>query len=254
MPPNGDSGATRTGTRPTKPPAGPPPGVRRSARQRGEIRLPAAAATLAAIALYALLPQKLVVGPRYVIPGLELLLLVVLVAANPVRMSRQNRITRGLAIALVLLIAVTNLVALTILLTELVSRHSASGPALLVAALQVWLTDVIVFALAYWEIDRGGPVPRHLADRRDLPMADFRFPQDENLGTVVEVDRGSSQRSGWMPTFVDYLYMSLTNSSAFSPTDTMPLSTRAKLLMGAESTAALITSVVVIARGVGSLQ
>jgi len=89
--------------------------------------------------------------------------------------------------------------------------------------------------------------------REDLPQAEFRFSQDEDRDTVIEIKRGASEISGWMPTYLDYLYVSLTNSSAFSPTDCMPLSHRAKLLMGTEATAALITSVVVIAKGVGSL-
>ncbi|GIH17709.1 hypothetical protein [Rugosimonospora africana] len=220
-------------------------------RPRGEVRLPAALATLVAIALYALLPQDVLIGPRFVIPGLEMLLLISLLVVNPVRMSRQNRVTRGLSIVIVVVIAAANLASLGLVLRELVSKQE--GLPLLVAALQVWATDVIVFGLAFWEIDRGGPVVRNLVDRRRLPRADFRFPQDEDKGTVVEVDRGSSQASGWMPTFIDYLYVSLSNSSAFSPTDTMPLSHRAKLLMGVESTAALITSVLVIARGVGNL-
>jgi hypothetical protein len=221
-------------------------------RPRGEVRLPAAAATLVAIALYALLPQSILVGPRFVIPGLELLLLISLLVVNPVRMSRQNRATRSLSIVIVVVIAVANLGSLGLLLRLLVTQPT--GAALLLGALQVWATDVIVFGLAFWEIDRGGPVVRNLVDRRAVPHADFRFPQDEDLGTVTEVDRGSSQKSGWMPTFIDYLYVSLSNSSAFSPTDTMPLSHRAKILMGVESTAALITSVLVIAKGVGSLK
>jgi hypothetical protein len=225
---------------------------RGAGRPRAEVRLPAAAATLVAIALYTLLPQDLVVGPRFVIPGLELLLLICLLVVNPVRMSRQNRTTRGLAIVIVVVIAATNLASLGILLPLLVTAQG-KGMALLLAALQIWATNVIVFGLAFWEIDRGGPVVRNLADRDALPVADFRFPQDEDRDTIVEVRRGSSETSGWIPGFIDYLYVSLSNSSAFSPTDTMPLSHRAKLLMGIESTAALITSLLVIARAVGSL-
>ena len=222
-------------------------------RPRGEVRLPVAAATLVAVALYALLPQSLVVGPRYAITGLELLLLLSVVLVNPVRMSRQNRVTRSLSIGLVVVTAGANLASLGLLVRLLVASPG-HGSELLLAALQVWATNVIVFGLAFWEIDRGGPVARNLVERRNLPWADFRFPQDEDIDTVVEVERGSSERSGWMPTFIDYLYVSLSNSSAFSPTDTMPLSHRAKVLMGVESTAALITSVLVIAKGIGSLR
>ena len=140
------------------------------------------------------------------------------------------------------------------LLRALLASEVQDGRALLVAALQVWLTNVIVFGLAYWELDRGGPVAAPSSARDQLPPADFRFSQDENDDTISEVALGSSKRSGWVPALHDYLYVSLTNSTAFSPTDTMPLTGRAKLLMGVECTSALIVSVLVISRGVGILQ
>lgn len=101
---------------------------------------------------------------------------------------------------------------------------------------------------------RLGCVERHHVERRRFPPADFRFPQDEDHDTVIEVAKASSKIAGWIANHIDYACVSLTNSSAFSPTDTMPLSSRAKILMGAQSTMALITSVVVIAKGVGSLR
>src|SRR5205085_9311023 len=106
----------------------------------------------------------------------------------------------------------------------------------------------------YWELDRGGPVKRTQLDHKDLPAADFRFSQDENADAVEEVALTSSLKSGWVPTVVDYLYVWVTNSTAFSPTDTMPLSTRAKLLMSTQCIAALIVSVLVIAKAVGALK
>jgi hypothetical protein len=210
-------------------------------------------ATLLAAALYALLPGTLIVGPRFVIPSLEIALLAVLVAVNPVRMSRNTRWSRKISLALIGLIAVTNMIALVVLLRELARVGNGQSGGLLLAAGQVWLTNVIVFGLAYWELDRGGPVTRTEARRTDLPRADFRFSQDENLQTVTEVKIGSSDIADWVPSYLDYLYVSLTNSSAFSPTDTMPLSSRVKVLMGLQATAALITSVLVIAKGVGGL-
>ncbi|MCQ9132332.1 hypothetical protein [Streptomyces hilarionis] len=128
-----------------------------------------------------------------------------------------------------------------------------NGHALLVAALQVWLTNIIAFGPAYWELDRGGPVARTQSPRGELPLADFRFSQDENDDAVEEVADGASKKSDWVPTLVDHLYVSVTNSTAFSPTDTMPLSTRAKLLMSIQSIAALMTSLLVIARAVSIL-
>jgi hypothetical protein len=96
-------------------------------------------------------------------------------------------------------------------------------------------------------------VSRSLRPRRELPAADLRFSQDENAGAVDEVAKSSSERSDWVPAFSDYLYVSLTNSSAFSPTDTMPLTIRAKALMGVEATAALLTSLLIISSAVGQL-
>jgi hypothetical protein len=220
----------------------------------GEPRLPAAIAVLVAVALYAALPNKLLLGPRFVVPALEVVLFIPLVAANPRRMSRENRLLRRLAIGLVLLIAASNSAALILLVHELVSGQTKQGGTLLLAAAQVWLTNVLVFALAYWELDRGGPVSRTQVARPRLPAADFRFPQDEDHDAIIEVARRSSAKLGWAPGFVDYFYMSVTNSSAFSPTDTMPLSPRAKLLMATESVSALMLSVLVIAHGVSLLQ
>jgi hypothetical protein len=228
-------------------------GVTKNER-RGEARLPAAVAVLVAIALYALLPEHLLVGPRFVIPTLGVLLLVALVVINPRRLTRQTRFSRLASLALVGLIGAANGVALVMLLDALLASQVKDGRALLIAALQVWLTNIIVFGLAFWELDRGGPVARTQKPRDQMNPADFRFSQDENDDAVAEVAAGSSKTSGWVPALHDYLYVSLTNSTAFSPTDTMPLTGRAKLLMGVESSSALIVSVLVIARGVGILQ
>jgi hypothetical protein len=165
---------------------------------------------------------------------------------TPTRWSRRASLT------LAAVVVSSNLVVLGTLIATLTQPDTAGG-FLLLAAIQVWVTNVIGFALVFWELDRGGPVVRRLAPREELPAADWRFSQDENADAVVEVAATSSEKSGWIPTFVDYLYLSLTNSSAFSPTDTMPLTTRAKLLMGVEASAALFTSLLVIARAVGSL-
>jgi hypothetical protein len=105
--------------------------------------------------LYAALPNALLIGPRYVVPGLELFLFIPLVLANPRRMYKQNRLLRRLSIALVLLIAVSNLAALVLLIRSLVTGQATAGGHLLGAAGQVWFTNVLVFALAFWELDRG---------------------------------------------------------------------------------------------------
>jgi len=218
----------------------------------GENRFPPACAVVVAVVVYALLPSDVLFTNRLLVPGIEVLLLVALLVTNPRRMTRQTRWSQWASIALASVVIVTNVVALVMLVAQL-STGDASGSHLLVAAMQIWLTNVIGFALLYWELDRGGPVVRREAERDDLPDADWRFSQDENDDAVVEVSRTSSTKSGWVPIFVDYLYLSLTNSSAFSPTDTMPLSSRAKSLMGLQATAALLTTLVVVAFAVGSI-
>jgi hypothetical protein len=227
---------------------------RQSQPKVGEARLPAAVAVVAAIALYVLLPNNLVVAPHWVVVGLEVVLFVPLVIANPRRMTRENTLLRFLALGLVLLIAAANISSLVLLVDEMVSGGVHQGKQLLAAAGQVWLTDILIFALLFWELDRGGPVRRGLALVHELPVADFRFPQDEDHDAIKEVAARSSAVTGWTPGFVDYLYVSVTNSSAFSPTDTMPLSPRAKLLMAAESITALLLSVLAISRGVSLLK
>ena len=222
--------------------------------RRGEARLPAVAAVVVAIVLQAALPSRLLIGPRLVLPVLELLLLIPLVVVNPVRMTRQTRWSRVMSLVLVLLIAGANTVVLGLLVKALIDGKASDGKQLLLAALQVWLTNVIAYGLLYWELDRGGPVPRTQYKREDLPAADFRFPQDEDDDTIVEVAKGSSLKSDWVASLVDYLYMSVTNSSAFSPTDTMPLTTRTKLLMALQSTSALVLSLLVISRAVSVLK
>jgi hypothetical protein len=219
-----------------------------------EHRFPAALAIVVGVALYAALPSDLTVGSRFVIPGLELALLVPVLAFNPRRLEHQTKVSRALSLALVGVIGLANLVSLVLLVRALVEGAANDSHKLLLAALQVWITNIIVFGLAYWELDRGGPVQRAELSRTEIPPADFRFSQDEDADAVAEVAASSSDRVDWAPVFADYLYVSVTNSSAFSPTDTMPLSSRAKLLMGIQASSALIVSLLVIARAVGGLK
>ncbi|GAA1828856.1 hypothetical protein GCM10009836_03320 [Pseudonocardia ailaonensis] len=218
-----------------------------------EARLPPTVAVLVAIALYALLPDPLQLGPRFGIPVLEAVLLVALLVTDPRRVTNESRLSRWLSLGLALVVVLSNLTVLVLLVVGLVGGQAEDPGRLLVAGLQVWATNVIGFALVYWELDRGGPVARARRRRRDLTPADWRFSQDENDDSVIEVAATASGRSGWVPVFVDYLYVSVTNSSAFSPTDTMPLSSRAKLLMAAQATAALLVTLIIIARAVGAI-
>ena len=222
-------------------------------KARSEHRWPAVVALLVALILYGTLPSSFLPELRWVVLGIGVVLLIPLIAINPLRFDRQTTWSRFLSLGQTLILLAANQVALVQLVIQLVSGSKDDGPTLLLAALQVWVTNVIVYALLYWEIDRGGPVQRTRAKRSDLPLADFRFPQDEDHDAVEEVANRSSIKSDWTPSFIDYLYFSGSNSMAFSPTDSMPLSHRAKALMGAESFAGFVILALVIARAVSLL-
>ncbi|MFM9919732.1 hypothetical protein [Lacisediminihabitans sp. H27-G8] len=216
---------------------------------RIEHRWPAVAALVFALALYGALPNDLITVQRYITVAIGILLLIPLIIINPHRFNRQTAWSRVASLSLAIIVVVSNQVTLVSLVAVLVTGQS-NGPSLLQSALQVWVANVIGFALLYWEIDRGGPVIRTLVKRSDLPRADFRFPQDEDDDTIVEVAAGSSLKSDWTAGFVDYFYFSLSNSMAFSPTDTMPLTARAKLLMSLQSFGGFVILALVIARAV----
>jgi uncharacterized membrane protein len=217
---------------------------------RAEHRWPAVIALLLALGLYATLPSSFLPALRYAVVAVGLLMLIPLIALNPARLRRQTRWSKYLATGQALLLVAANEVALVQLIILLTSSGKQDGPTLLLAALQVWVTNIIGFALVYWELDRGGPVSRRHADRKDLPPADFRFPQDEDHDAVEEVATRSSVKTGWVASFVDYLYFSASNSMAFSPTDTMPLSPRAKIFMVLEAAGGFVLLALVIAHAV----
>jgi heme/copper-type cytochrome/quinol oxidase subunit 4 len=221
---------------------------------RAEPRWPAVAAILVALTLYALLPSSFLPALRIIVVVIGFALLIPVIAVNPVTLKRQTRWSRRISVALTVLLAAANQVALVQLIAQLLlSGSKAEAPVLLLAAVQVWATNIIVFALIYWDLDRGGPVTRTQAERKDMPEADFRFPQDEDYDTVKEVVAGSSKKSDWTANFIDYLYFSLSNSMAFSPPDAVPLTNRAKIIVGFEALGAYVLLVLVIARAVSLL-
>jgi len=222
-------------------------------RPATEWRWPPVVAIAVALALYATLPSEVPGILRGIVVVAAVVLVIPVVVLNPRRLDLETRWSRRLSVALVLLLLVANQVALGIVIHALLTTTGEDGPLVLLATLQVWVTNVIAFGLAYWELDRGGPVSRRIRPRPQLPHADFRFPQDEDHDAVQEVAVGSSEHSGWVAAFVDYLYFSLTNSMAFSPTDVMPLTTRAKALMAVESFVAFVILALVIARAVSLL-
>ena len=218
-----------------------------AAVRHGEVRFIPALAVIAAALSYAALPHDLLFVPRWLIPGGETVLLVALVMVNPRRLTTETKLSRISSLVLVALIILTNTVSLVLLLRQLTSANPTAGRDLLVAAAQVWGTNMIAFALVFWELDRGGAVARLPSSDVPTQRHDFLFPQDDP--DTAKLAMGSVDGI-WMPVFVDYLYLSMTNSIAFSPTDTLPLTSRAKLLMAFESLAAMITSLLVIARAV----
>jgi len=222
-------------------------------KARAEHRLPVVIAIVFALALYALLPSTFLPVLRYSVVAIGVVLLIPVIILNPARMLKQTPWSRVLSVGLAILLLVANQVALVQLIIELVNASKEDGPGLLLAAAQVWITNVIVYALIYWEMDRGGPVARRHQNRNELDPADFRFPQDEDHDAIDEVAARSSGKSDWAAGYVDYVYFSLTNSMAFSPTDSMPLSHRAKALMGLESFTGFVILALVIARGVSLL-
>jgi hypothetical protein len=174
------------------------------------------------------------------IPALEGALLLALLIANPGRISKEESRLRIVGVGLIALITVANVVSLTELIHALLYGSKAGGRPLVYASVPIWLTNVIVFGLWYCELDRGGPAFRQLADHR-RPY--FLFPQMSMPGSAP----------GWAPDFLDYLYTSFTNATAFSPTDTMPLTAWAKWLMMLQSFASLVTVAVVVSRAVNIL-
>ncbi len=229
----------------------PSPTGERSAR--AEHRWPAVVALVVALALYATLPSAFFPVFRYSVVAVGLALLVPLIALNPARLHRETAWSRYLATGQALLLVGANAIALVQLIVLLTTSKSADGPTLLLASLQVWATNIIAFALVFWELDRGGPVSRRHRVRTDLPVADFRFPQDEDHDAIEEVAARSSQRTDWVASFFDYFYFSASNSMAFSPADVMPLSIRAKALMVTESAGGFVLLALVIARAVSLL-
>jgi hypothetical protein len=209
---------------------------------RGEPFWPAQLAAAAALGLYLTLPHALIMGPRWLVPGVEGSLLMGLVLTTPTRHRHQSSRLRALIVGLVALVSLTTLVSLVLLARFLVDGSHATGHSLLFAGAGLWLTNVLIFGIWYWELDRGGPAER-AADDRASRNADFLFPQMTEAWLAPH----------WRPRFLDYLYTSYTNATAFSPTDTLPLTAAAKLLMSAQSLTALTTILLVVARAVSAL-
>ncbi len=225
-------------------------GMSRLHRQdRPEPRWPVSLAVIFAIVLQSLLPAQLALRPlwlHYALFALEGALLVILFAANPIRIERMSRPIRTASITLIFLVTASNTVSALSLVREIVTNHlhvSAQHAAmdLFLSGAAIWGTNVIAFALWYWEFDRGGPVARLEGTAK---YVDLLFTQ---------MSEPELTRPGWGPQFVDYLYFSFTNATAFSPTDVLPFTRWAKLTMLVQSAVSLVLGILVIARAVNIL-
>jgi hypothetical protein len=193
------------------------------------------------VLLYLALPDRLTLGPRWLVPALEGGLLVALVISTPYRHHTQSPTKRRLSVGLIALVTATNVASEALLIHYLVEGGGAGGRALIMSAAQIWLTNVGVFGLWFWEVDRGGP---HMRTAREPRPPDLLFPQ---------MDPARPSAGPWRPAFGDYLYVAFTNATAFSPTDAMPLTVRVKGLMAIEAIASFLTVGVVAARAVNIL-
>jgi uncharacterized membrane protein len=209
--------------------------------EHGDPLWPAQVAVASAIALQLALSDEVTLEPDWLVPVGEALLLLALVVIVPGRARAYSRRARQFALMVLALVSLSNIVSLGLLVDYLINGGKTGGHQLILSGALLWTTNVLLFAVWYWEMDRGGPAARHV-NRQALP--DFQFPQMENDKLAPK---------GWRPGFVDYLYTSLTNATAFSPTDTMPLTQTAKLVMALQGVAALVTVGLVVARAVNIL-
>jgi hypothetical protein len=202
---------------------------------------PVLGTVVGAIVLQVTLPPRLTVGPSWLIPALEGALVIGLLLSTPKEIEYEHPGRRRWAIGLVAIVSGANAYSLIFLSKHLLKHQPANGRQLIIAGMLIWLTNFLIFALWYWELDRGGPGKR--ASGRDGPP-DFLFPQ---------MSDDSIQPRNWRPKFIDYVFVSLTNATAFSPTDTMPLSAWSKTLMGAQAVLSLVTIGLIVSRAVNIL-
>jgi uncharacterized membrane protein len=212
-------------------------------RTRAEHRWPMALAVLSAIALQVGTPSKGRLLGWWVFPLIELVLLAVMIARDPGRIDAPSRAARRVTIGLIGVMTIGTIGAVGVLVFDILSDWGVDLTAtdLLGRGAAVWVTNVIVFSLWYWEFDRGGPVAR--ASAAGVP-ASFAFPENATPELVDD---------GWLPRYPDYLYLAFTNATAFSPTDTLPIRTWAKMTMMLQSAVSLAIAILVIARAINVL-
>ncbi len=198
-------------------------------------------ALLLVIGFQIALSSDLTVGPKYILAGCGLGLMVLLAIIRPSDKPATKKFRRTIALVLIVLISLMNLTSLGLVIDGLFHFGTITGKDLILSAAAIYLTNIIIFGLWYWELDSDGVQGQSV----DIEPVDFLFPQS----TVPHL----TSSKNWVPTFFDYLYISVTNATAFSPNDTVPLSHRAKVLMMTQSLISLVTVALVVTRAVSIL-
>jgi hypothetical protein len=207
-----------------------------------EARWPAALAVVGMVAIQIMLPDRLTLGPRWLLPAIEVVMAVVLAAADPKRIKRDTPALRLVGLGLIVLASLGNAWSVAMLVRDILTGHDTGSASQLVAVGgAIYVLNVLSFAVWFWELDRGGPARRA---RGEDPYPDFLFPPMTSPQLAPK---------DWEPYFLDYLYVAFTNATAFSPTDTLPLSRWAKAAMALESAIALLIAVLLIAKAVNAL-
>jgi hypothetical protein len=208
---------------------------------RSERRWQMALAVLVAIAMQVVTPHHGRLRGWWLFPVLEAVLLVALIAIDPGKVDDRSAQVRRLTIGMIGVMTIGTVTGLVILSYDIVSGRTLTATDLLGRGATLWVTNVIVFSLWFWELDRGGPAERAAGSN---VRASFAFPENAMPGFA---------RDGWAPIYPDYLYLSFTNATAFSPTDTLPVRTWAKMTMMLESAVSLVTAILVVARAINVL-
>jgi uncharacterized membrane protein len=194
------------------------------------------------ITLRVLQPKRESVGPPWLVPALEIAMLLALLAANPAHIQERRRWLRRVAIGLIFALGAAALWSTIVLVTDLIDggQVTQSASSLLASGALIWLGNALVFSLVYWIFDTGGPWVRYTGTRR---YPDFAFTQQMSPELAPP---------GWRPLFLDYLHLGFTNATAFSPTDVMPLTYKAKYTMLTQSTVSLALFGLIVARAVNA--
>ncbi len=196
-----------------------------------------------AIFLQIVLPRHLTIRPHWLLPSIQGLLLISLFTVNPGRKRKHSALLRAGELSMIAVVSLANAISAILLIRGLLlGTESPDATELLKNGAAIWITNMIAFALWYWQFDRGGPIERAKGSRE---YPDFLFTQMQ-AQELTPPD--------WQSSFIDYLYLSFTNATAFSPTDVLPLTVRAKLTMMLQTSVSLCTIALVISRAVNILK